>query len=288
MTARPERKRTVEGTGIQPKHRLYGLNFSPYAEDQSPIEHSPIPTEKQIRRRLELVSSFTNRIRIFNSTGICREVTQIALELGFQLSLGAWISGDPAENETVLKELIELGQHPQVHTLVVGNEVLMRGELPCQELMSMIARVKKACPNKQITTAVVLKTLQDHPEITDQVDIIYANLHPYFADIPIAQAFELLQQQHGLVAELAHGTPILISETGWPCPDGRQAGQFLDQFLGWTQENNIPYYYFSAFDEPWKANDEGPWGAYFGLWQNDEQLKPGYQEVFYHTEKPAQ
>lgn len=275
-------------TQIQANHlKLYGLNFSPYADDQSPIEESPVPSKAQIRRRLEMIAPLTNRIRIFNSTGICQDVVQIAVELGFEVSLGAWISHDKAENEEVLEALIDQAKHPQIHTLVVGNEVMMRQELPLSELLAMIKRVKQAFPEKIVTTAEVLQSYRDYPEIISQVDLVYANIHPYFAHIPIACAFDNLRQQYEILTGIAGEKPVLISETGWPCADGKEAGQFMEKFIQWTSAHPIPYYYFSAFDEPWKAGDEGPWGAYFGLWQNDEQLKSGYQSVIYREEVAA-
>jgi len=42
----------------------------------------------------------------------------------------------------------------------------------------------------------------------------------------------------------------------------------------------VVYFYFEAFDEPWKAEYEGPQGAYWGLWENNGELKRGMQAVF--------
>ena len=41
----------------------------------------------------------------------------------------------------------------------------------------------------------------------------------------------------------------------------------------WSNEDDIDIFYFSSFDESWKVGDEGDVGAYWGLWDKDENLK---------------
>ena len=61
--------------------------------------------------------------------------------------VGAWISADRARNEREIEALIQLAKDGQVDIAVVGNEVLLRGDLPEQELLECIARVKAAAPD---------------------------------------------------------------------------------------------------------------------------------------------
>lgn len=273
---------TTQLPGNDPNIRLYGINFSPYADDQSPEEVSEVPSLAQIRRRLNILRPYTDRIRIYNSSGICEHVTKIALELGYEVSAGAFICPDRIENEFMLQQLLFFGHHSRVKTLIVGNEVLDRRDLPYEELVALIRRVKKACPNKEVTTAVVLETLRAYPDIVREVDSVYVNLHPYFANVTAAEAFDELLRHYDMVKTIVKGAKIIISETGWPSSDGADGADLLRKLHTWATQNQVPYYFFSAFDEPWKAKAEGPWGAHFGLWQNDEQMKPGYKSVFFN------
>lgn len=275
----------INGTGnheeVQtlPDLTLHGLNFSPYGGAQSPTWDSPSPSREQIQRRLEIIAPFTNRIRTFHSLGVSRTVVDLALELGFEVAAGAWISPNRAENEAALEALLSFAAHPQVTSLVIGNEVGVRGDLPIPELLGLVQRAKAAFPNKTVTTVVVLETLKAHPEIAEVVDEVYVNLHPFFADVGIDGAFDALVEHYEMAREIAVDRPVLISETGWPSRDGQEVTEFFLQFLSWAQGNEIPYFYFSAFDEPWKAIDEGPFGAQFGIWRDNERLKPGYRAV---------
>ena len=60
--------------------------------------------------------------------------------------VGAWISADRARNEREIDALIALAQAGLVGVAVVGNEVLLRGDLPEAELLAYVARVKAAVP----------------------------------------------------------------------------------------------------------------------------------------------
>ena len=47
----------------------------------------------------------------------------------------------------------------------------------------------------------------------------------------------------------------------------------LENVPQWTKEDDIPVFYFSSFDESWKVGAEGDVGAYWGIYDKEEQLK---------------
>ena len=78
------------------------------------------------------------------------------------------------------------------------------------------------------------------------------------------------------------GKRVIITETGWPSEGGSFKGSlanyenamryFID-CQNWCNLNGIESFYFSSFDESWKVGPEGEVGAYWGLWDKNEQLK---------------
>ena len=58
------------------------------------------------------------------------------------------------------------------------------------------------------------------------------------------------------------------------------AAFYFLNFVSWARANSVQYFYFEAYDEPWKAAREGPQGACWGLWDQNSQLKAGMQAVF--------
>jgi len=68
--------------------------------------------------------------------------------------------------------------------------------------------------------------------------------------------------------------PIVIAEAGWPSegrvkkgsvPSPAMEAYFLRHFLTLAEEKNYDYYIIEAFDQPWKAEQEGAVGAFWGI-----------------------
>jgi exo-beta-1,3-glucanase (GH17 family) len=70
---------------------------------------------------------------------------------------------------------------------------------------------------------------------------------------------------------------IAILEAGWATTANEfkeranEANQklYYDEFKKWSETNNVTVFFFEAFDEPWKGNDDTPnaaeknWGIFF-------------------------
>ena len=68
--------------------------------------------------------------------------------------------------------------------------------------------------------------------------------------------------------------PVMLSpQIGAAQPSYENALQYFINAQLWAKENGIEMYYFSAFDEPWKVGAEGDVGAFWGLWDKDENIK---------------
>ena len=83
-------------------------------------------------------------------------------------------------------------------------------------------------------------------------------------------------------SKAAKGKKVIITETGWPSDGSDLWGahpsyaNYLKYFINtqlWSKNENIDVFYFSSFDESWKIDSEGDVGAYWGLWDKNENLK---------------
>ena len=58
-----------------------------------------------------------------------------------------------------------------------------------------------------------------------------------------------------------------------PEPSLRNMALYFLNVLVWTDEEDLPLFWFSAFDEDWKVGPEGECGAFWGLWDAKGELK---------------
>lgn len=280
--------KTVTATFQRPSYRTYGLDFSPYIDGQDPNLGSQV-SEEQLRGRAEIIAPYTQWIRTFGSSSGLEKAGLIAHDMGLKAALGAWLSRDLAANEREISNLIRVARAGEVDMAIVGSEVLLRGDLSEDQLIGYINRVKQEVPGIPVTTADVYDQILSHPAVVSAVDVVLVNYYPYWEGIKVDQALAAIHGWHQQVRAAAGGKSILVSETGWPSggnpigeavPSAENASFYFLNFVSWARANNVPYFYFEAFDESWKANYEGPQGAHWGVWDKEGNLKPGMQEVF--------
>jgi len=260
---------------------FHGICFSMYEDGQQPGDEISM---EQVERRVKILKPYVNAIRSFSTIEGNEYVPMMAKKHGLNTLVGAWLGDDKDDNEEEIEGLIALAKAGYVDVAAVGNEVLYRNDLTLEELISYIKRVKEALAGLDIPVGYVdaYYEFSRHPIIVENTDVILANLYPYWEGCPIEYALGHMQAMYGQVVDAAQGKPIIVTETGWPSQGGSLKGAvagevaamkyFIDT-INWTKANDIPIYYFSSFDESWKTGDEGDVGAYWGLWDKNENLK---------------
>ena len=259
---------------------LYGLCFSAYTQGQ---RSGDLLSEAQVRRRIELIAPHTRWVRSFACTEGHELIPRLARDKGLSTMVGAWISTDRARNEREIEALIALARQGLVGIAVVGNEVLLRGDLPEQELLAYIARVKAAVPDG-VPVGCVDAYFQflERPALTAACDVLLPNCYPFWEGADIALAAQYLRRMQGLVKAAGGDKPVIVTETGWPgkgqamagaVPSADNAMRYFIDVQQWSRREGIKLFYFSSFDEPWKLAQEGEVGTQWGLWNKDERRK---------------
>ncbi|MEY2855081.1 MAG: hypothetical protein RL030_2213, partial [Pseudomonadota bacterium] len=200
--------------------------------------------------------------------------------------VGAWISKDRERNEREIEALIQLAKDGQVNIAVVGNEVLLRDELPEPELLAYISRVKAALPDDVPVGCVdAYYQFLERPALTAACDVLLPNCYPFWEGASIDVAAQYLRRMHGLVkAAGGEDKRVMVAETGWPgkgqavagaVPSPENAMKYFIDVQQWARGEGIKLFYFSSFDEPWKLAQEGEVGTQWGLWDKEERPKYG-------------
>jgi GPH family glycoside/pentoside/hexuronide:cation symporter len=240
-------------------------------------------SQQQIDRRMDIIGPTTRWVRTFACTGGHEMIPAAAHARGLKTMVGAWIGHDRARNEREIESLVKLARSGLVNIAVVGNEVLLREELPEQELLGYIQRVRAALPKDvQVGCVEAYYQFLERPALVAACDVILPNCYPFWEGADIGHAWLYLKRMHALVKAAAGEKTVIVTETGWPSkgqavadavPSAENAMRYFIEVQLWARREGVKLVYFSSFDEPWKLGQEGEVGAYWGLWDKDERPK---------------
>ncbi len=261
--------------------RIQGFSFSPMREGESPLA-SQYPTEAEIDADLALLSGRTHAIRTYTVENVLARVPALAKRHGINVAAGAWIDADLAKNEREIERLLKLSvTSTNIVRLIVGNEVVLRGDIPVPQLTDYLDQVRRNT-DIPVSTAEPWHVWVKHPELADHVDFLAVHMLPYWEGVPLDGAVDYIVDRLAELKKQFPGKPIVIAEVGWPS-NGRtrqsavasvsNEATFLRRFLERAEKENYIYYVMEAFDQPWKRATEGAVGAYWGVYDVERRPK---------------
>ena len=270
---------------LAPDAKLQCVSYSPYYQPgDTPLDPNTFISPEQIDRDLAALSKQFACVRIYSVSQGLDYVPEAASKLGMKVYLGAWIGWVKALNDKELNLAIAVAnKHPEtIKALVVGNEVLLRGEQSEKMMKSYIERAK-ASTKVPVTYADVWEYWRKHPKLEESVDFVTVHILPYWEDKPkpIDIAVSHTANIMNLLGKTFH-KPILIGETGWPSigrqrqgalPSVTNQARYMRGFLQTAQQKNWNYNLIEAFDQPWKRGLEGTVGGYWGILNANFSLK---------------
>jgi len=260
---------------------IAGVAFNPYQVDQDPTEGRH-PSREDIARDLDVVAPYVLSVRTYSSLNGLEQTAALAAQRGLLVTAGAWISQDAAANEAEINSLVRIARtQKNVKRVMVGNEVMYRGDLEIPQLIDYVNRVKRQV-DVPVSTAEPPYVWLENPELAEAVDFITIHLLPYWEKVPIQQGMDQVLEQYNRVKARFPGKHILIGEVGWPSDGAYRGGAeaslvnqatFIRSFLNLAGEQRWDFYIMEAFDQPWKRVLGGPVEANWGIWNADRNLK---------------
>ncbi len=274
-----------------------GISYGPYREGQRP--GGPLPTRAQLTEDLRLIAKDWNMLRVYGSGPPTDTVLAIIREeaLPLQVVLGAWISAaDPEADEAEISAAIRLAQSfpDEVLAVSVGNETQVDWSAHRSDRDALVDHLRRvrAAVSQPVTTADDYN-FWNKPEsqpVADAVDFVLLHAYAMWNGRGLQDAVPWTAQ---VVADIQAFHPtllVVLGETGWATqlnPEGREvqhirasAGEaeqaaFYADFSSWAASVHQPYFYFSAFDEPWKGSaDPREVEKHWGLYRADRTPKP--------------
>jgi exo-beta-1,3-glucanase (GH17 family) len=278
---------TLARAPIDPAAKLECVSYAPFRGDQTPHDPTLIVSPAQIAEDLGELARITKCIRTYSIDNGLDQVPELASRVGLKVLLGVWIGRDRGKNALLVDTAVSLARdHPgTVTAIIVGSEVLLRGEMIVSDLREIIRSVKPRV-NIPVTYADVWEFWLRYRELGADVDFVTVHFLPYWEDVPpraedaAAHVDEIWRQ----VAAAFPGKEILIGETGWPSngrmregalPSRVNQARFVSEILDRARRENFRVNLFEAYDEPWKRRWEGTVGGYWGLLDAADR-KPKY------------
>jgi exo-beta-1,3-glucanase (GH17 family) len=297
-------QRVPEIRDLMTNHNLsnvfYGIDYAP----RNVIYPACGATQKDVMLDVALLSQVTSRIRTYgtqcNQTKYILESIKL-LHLNVSLSIGVWIGeNDEINDEQILdmKQVFRSYPRKYFETIFVGNEVLFREDQSSEKLIKYIDDVKSFV-QKELKWDIPVGTSELSSRVDANVmkhcDFFGSNTHPFFSGESVSNAsawtFDSLKYQvepYRKLSSTRQNSPrVILSEVGWPYDGGsyhnakagpKEMQEFINDFVCKANEQKRPWYFFEAFDEPWKEvyhRNNARWETEWGLFTADRKMKQG-------------
>ena len=272
---------------LAPGEKLACVSYAPFRGGQSPLDRNLTVSAEQIEADLTELSEITSCVRTYsNSQGLDR-IAAIARKYGLSVIQGIWLSREAERNRLEIETGIALAREYRdvIKIVVVGNEVLLRGELATPDLKDIIERVRRET-GVPVTYADVWEFWLRNPELATAVDFVTIHVLPYWEDFPLpaGQTARHVVEIQAKVAASFPGKQVMIGEVGWPSagrmrdgalPSLSNEARVMHEVIAAAKRGNWPTNLIEAFDQPWKRQLEGTVGGHWGL-RDGEKRAPKF------------
>lgn len=260
---------------LSPGSALQGYAYGPFRAGQSPAL-GIFPTAEQIEQDMPRLKTDGNAVRTYGCVNL-EAIAAKTAAAGLSLAQGAWLdgaAGDAAEM-TCATNLGQTNSH--IVLLIAGNESILRGTLTVDDVCAAVKKLGEDT-GLSATTAEPWTVWRDNPALAACMDVLLVHIHPYWDCQSPAQAAAYITARYNELKTLYPTKRVILGEVGYPSAGPAPAGcpaalpspqgqaQVVQEFLAWAHANAVEYFFFEAFDEPWKCTGgegvECHWGAY--------------------------
>ncbi|RPB20518.1 glycoside hydrolase [Terfezia boudieri ATCC MYA-4762] len=277
-------------------HKVFhGIDYTPLDAQYPECLHKP-PTQAQVNIDVAIMSQLTTRVRLYGTD--CNQAEMVldgikTTGVDMKIWLGIWLDYNATTNARSLVHMYDiLDKYPasMFEGVVVGNEVLFREDMTASALSTVLKEVKTNLTAKGINLPIGTSDLGSNwdSSLASSVDVLMANIHPFFGGVAAENASTWTMSfydTNNLPKAKAASIRGMISEVGWPTEGGTLQGSvagvdelntFLNDWVCQKNKDGTEYFWFSAFDEPWKVmyNEPGKeWEDKWGLLDANRKIK---------------
>ena len=284
-----------------------GISYGPYRKDQRP--GGAEPTKDQIREDLKLLAEDNwEMIRMYGTEPFARNTCEVIREdkLNIKVMVGAWVQTEKGQpdaataNQGQVDRAIKLAnEFPEIVTAVsVGNETQVFWSAHKVEQATLINYIRQVRDNikQPVTIADDFKfwKTDDSKPVAAELDFIVTHIYAMWLGEQLENAVSFTKAQYKEVCAQHPDHLVIIGEAGWATqkaehgdqgklikgtPGESEQKQFFADYTSWLRTDKIGYFYFEAFDEPWKGGeDPAEVEKHWGLFREDRTRKPAIEK----------
>ncbi len=277
------------------------FNYGPYRDGESP-KSQVYPLPSALEQDIEFLAGWCSGIRTYSVANTHFLIPEICEQYQLKCCPGAWIGKSHAENELEIELLTRIAKKKLecVDTVIVGNEVLYRKDIPPAQLRAYVTRVKEAVKVRVAVADTWFAWLgRETPHSTEgepsaevlaiatEADVMMVQIYAYWDGIPIEQAPQYTIERFQQVREQYKKKRVVLSEFGWPSagrpmgkavPSPEHQARYFREIAPLLKKHNIDAYWFVVFDEAWKVDEPNGVGPNFGLFHADGSPKMAARE----------
>ena len=173
----------------------------------------------------------------------------------------------------------------------VGNEALVDWNdhmVPLERVIGYVRQVKAAIEQPVTVADNYEWWIRDGASLAAEVDLIGVHTYPVWEDKPVDEGLAYTIENIEGVRSALPDTPIAILEAGWATTAtefGERANEidqqrYFQELKDWAADSNTTVFWFEAFDEPWKGDENDPHGAekHWGLFFVDRSPKRVFRD----------
>ncbi|KAE9994861.1 hypothetical protein Vi05172_g6199 [Venturia inaequalis] len=294
-------------------HKVFsGFAYTPL-NTQYPACLTNPPSQNNVTRDLAMMSQLTNVLRLYGTDCNQTEMVLHAIDrlqlTDMKVWLGVWLGDNSTTNTRQVAQMwkiLEKNKDKNLKGVAIGNEVLFRKDLTITQLSSYLTQTKSNLTSMGLDLPIATSDLGDNwtADLATNVDVVMSNIHPFFGGVVIDQAagwtYNFWKEHDVKVTAGMSGKSHIISEIGWPSDGGNDCGtgakcpdttsgavasipnmnKLMEAWICPALANGTDYFWFEAFDEPWKIAYNSPslgqnWEDKWGLMDINRNLKKG-------------
>ncbi|MDX1571216.1 MAG: hypothetical protein R3200_12090 [Xanthomonadales bacterium] len=301
--------------------QVMAVAYSGFREGQHPDrgDGAVNPSEEEVLEDLQILVDHGFRLIRMYDSGVNTAMTLELIRrhgLPLKMLLGIWLDAEISNHEGCpwldepipehklaenrLKNAAEIRRgialanaYPNIVTAVnVGNEALVSWNdhmVPLDQVIRYVREVKSAIEQPVTVADNYEWWIADGAPLAEEVDFLGVHTYPAWEEKTIDEALAYTIENIQGVRTALPDKPIAILEGGWATTAsefGERASEanqlrYYREVADWADAANITFFFFEAFDEPWKGDPNNPAGAekHWGLWRVDRTPKAVVQEL---------